>query len=99
MTLHRHDFPRSGFLLNLCGMPHLLLHSSLTISSKGKTIQEVPLRDLEQVTIASRGDTVSTDALASCIEFGIPMNFLTPAGRPYALVTSPELNFNVQKDS
>lgn len=68
----------------------------LTISSKGKIIQEVPLRDLEQVTIASRGVTVSTDALASCIEFGIPMNFLTTTGKPYALITSPELNGTVQ---
>jgi CRISPR-associated protein Cas1 len=67
----------------------------LTVSEKGKVLEEVPLRDLEQVTIASMGVSMSTDALAACIEFGVPVNFLTSAGKPYALVTSPELTGTV----
>lgn len=67
----------------------------LTVMEKGKLVEEVPLRDLEQVTLASMGIGFSTDALAACIEFGVPVNFLTSSGRPYAVVTSPELNGTV----
>lgn len=67
----------------------------LTVMEKGKLVEEVPLRDLEQVTLSSMGISFSTDALAACIEFGIPVNFLTSSGRPYAVITSPELNGTV----
>lgn len=67
----------------------------LMVSEKGKVLEEIPLRDLEQVTIASMGVSMSSDALAACIEFGVPVNFLTSAGKPYALVTSPELTGTV----
>lgn len=67
----------------------------LTVSEKGKVLEEVPLRDLKQVTIASMGVSLSADALAACIEFGVPINFLTSAGKPYALVSSPELTGTV----
>ncbi|HHY34166.1 MAG TPA: hypothetical protein GX510_00795 [Firmicutes bacterium] len=51
-------------------------------------IQEIPLGHLEQVTISSRGVTVSIGALTGCVELGIPVNFLTSSGKPYALASS-----------
>ena len=67
----------------------------LTVSEKGKLVQEVPLRDLEQVTVTSMGVSFSTDALAACIEFGVPVNFLNSSGKPYAMVSSPDLTGTV----
>lgn len=67
----------------------------LVVSQKGKVIEEVPFRDLKEVTIASSGVSISTDALAGCIEFGVTVNFLTSGGKPYAIVMSPELNGTV----
>ncbi len=67
----------------------------LVLSSKGKVIQEIPFRDLTEVTIASRGVSISTDAIEGCIEFGVPINFLSFSGKPYAMLTSPTLNATV----
>ena len=65
------------------------------MSVKGKVLAEYPLRDIEQVTIATKGVSVSSDALAACVEFGIPINFLTASGKPYAVISSPELTGTV----
>ncbi len=67
----------------------------LVVKEKGKTVLEVPFRDLEEVTIASNGVSISTDALAGCIEFGVPVHFLNSSGKPYALLASPVLNATV----
>lgn len=67
----------------------------LAIFEKGKVVEEHPLRDLSQVTIATMGVSLSTDALAACTEFGIQVNFLTSSGKPYAVVSSPELTGTV----
>ncbi len=67
----------------------------LVVSSKGKVVQEIPFRDLTQVTIASRGVSISTDAIEGCIEFGVPVNFLSFNGKPYAMLISPVLNATV----
>jgi CRISPR-associated protein Cas1 len=67
----------------------------LAIFEKGKVIEEYPLRDISQVTISTMGVSLSADALAACTEFGIPINFLTSAGKPYAVVSSPELTGTV----
>lgn len=67
----------------------------LVVSEKGKTVMEVPFRDLKEVTVASMGVSMSTDAIAGCIEFGVPVHFLNSSGKPYALVTSPTLNATV----
>lgn len=67
----------------------------LAIYEKGKIVEEYPLRDISQVTIAAMGVSVSADALLACTEFGIPINFITSAGKPYAVVSSPELTGTV----
>jgi CRISPR-associated protein Cas1 len=67
----------------------------LAIFEKGKVLEEHPLRDVSQVTIATMGVSLSADALLACTEFGIPINFLTSAGKPYAVVSSPELTGTV----
>ncbi len=54
-------------------------------------LTEIPLFDLEQVTIATSGVSLSSDAIYACVEHGVQINFLTGSGRPYAKVTSPTL--------
>lgn len=67
----------------------------LVVKEKGKIIQEVPLFKLRQVVIQSRGVSVSTDALQTCVENGVPIHFLTLNGTPYATLNSPHLTGTV----
>ncbi|MGO0122569.1 CRISPR-associated endonuclease Cas1 [Desulfothermobacter acidiphilus] len=67
----------------------------LVIKEQGKVVQEIPFRDISTLTIAARGVSLSTDMIHECIEHGIQINFLTPSGRPYAKVSSPQLSGTV----
>ncbi|MCL4423875.1 MAG: CRISPR-associated endonuclease Cas1 [Firmicutes bacterium] len=61
----------------------------LQIKEKGEVVREIPFFEVEQVTIAGSGVTLSTDAIYECIESGIQINFLTNTGKPYAKIMSP----------
>lgn len=63
----------------------------LVVRENGQVVAEVPFHDLEQVTVATPGASLSADAIYACVEHGIQINFLTSSGRPYAKVTSPVL--------
>lgn len=54
-------------------------------------VVEAPLMHLEAVLIASRGVSISADAVEACAERGIPVYFLTHTGTPYATLYSSQL--------
>lgn len=59
--------------------------SERVIYAKGKTVlAQAPLMHLERVVVASRGVSISADAIAACCEHGIPVFFLSSIGEPYA---------------
>ncbi len=67
----------------------------LVIKKGGKVLEEHPLMNLERLTIASMGISLSTDLLRDCTERGIMINFLSFGGKPYAMITSPHLTGTV----
>lgn len=67
----------------------------LVIKEQGKVIGEIPFQDVTCLTIASRGVSLSSDVVLECIQHGIQINFLTPSGKPYAKITSPQLSGTV----
>ncbi len=67
----------------------------LIVREKGAVVEEVPLRQLEQITIASGGVSLSSDLIRDCMELGIQINFLTGTGQPFAKLTSPNITGTV----
>ena len=65
------------------------------IKRNGKVESEHPLFDVEQITVASRGVSLSTDLIEECVSRGIQINFLDAGGEPYAKLTSPSLSATV----
>lgn len=71
---------------------HIGKHSERLQYTKGKTIlQQAPFMHLKQVIIASRGVSISADAIAECCERGIPIFFLSSIGTPVASLYAPGL--------
>jgi len=68
----------------------------LVIRKEKKVIQEVPLFDLEQVLITSRGVSISSDLIRECSERGVPIHFLSSTGEPYAQLFSAQLTGTVR---
>lgn len=67
----------------------------LLVREKGTVISETPFRDIEQITITTSGVSISTDVIRECTEYGIQIHFLTPSGKPYANLSSPNLTGTV----
>ncbi len=61
----------------------------------GDKVLDAPLLHLESVIIASRGVSISADAIAACTELGIPINFLDSQGTPFAALYSAGLTGTV----
>ncbi len=57
---------------------------------------ELPLFRIGEIIIASSGVSLSTDLIEECCERGIRLSFLTPGGRPIAMLSSPMLTATVQ---
>jgi CRISPR-associated protein Cas1 len=75
---------------------HIGKHSERLIYSKGKTtLAQAPLMHLQQVIVASRGVSISADAIAACCERGIPIFFLSSIGEPVASLYAPGLGGTV----
>lgn len=75
---------------------HIGKHSERLVYTKGKTVlAQAPLMHLQQVIIASRGVSISADAIAECCERGIPIFFLTSIGEPVASLYAPGLGGTV----
>lgn len=58
----------------------------LKVTQNGETLAQAPLLHLRSVTIASRGVSISSDALEACCERGIPVHFSSKQGRTYASI-------------
>jgi CRISPR-associated protein Cas1 len=56
---------------------------------------ELPLFRISEIVIASPGVSISTDLIEECCERGIRVSFLTPGGRPFAMLSSPMLTATV----
>lgn len=73
------------------------IHSERLQVRKGKEVTtEVPLMELDSVLIVARGVSISSDAIYECAEAGIPIHFITYAGKPYARIVSSALTGTVQ---
>lgn len=56
---------------------------------------ELPLFRISEIVVAAPGVSLSTDLIEACCERGIRLSFLTPSGRPYAMLSSPMLTATV----
>ena len=75
---------------------HIGKHSERLQYTKGKTVlQQAPLMHLKQIIIASRGVSISADAIAECCKHGIPIFFLSSIGEPIASLYAPGLGGTV----
>lgn len=73
---------------------HLGKHSERLQVARMKTnevLEEAPLLHLDTVVIASRGVSLSADAVEVCAERGIPIHFISGTGVPYASLYSAGL--------
>jgi CRISPR-associated protein Cas1 len=57
---------------------------------------ELPLFRIEEIVVASRGVSISSDLIESCCERGIRIAFLSSTGQPVAMLSSPMLTATVQ---
>jgi CRISPR-associated protein Cas1 len=56
---------------------------------------ELPLFRIGEIIIAAPGVSLSSDLIEACCERGIRLSFLTPGGRPFAMLSSPMLTATV----
>src|SRR5579859_2643265 len=71
--------------------------SERVLVRQGKSVcAQVPLMRLQEIIIASRGVSFSSDLLEELCERGIRVAYLTSSGKPFALVTSPMLTATVE---
>jgi len=71
--------------------------SDRLIVRKGKNLlYEFPFFRLSEVTVASRGITLSSDLILELCQRGVQVNFMQGTGRPYAKLSSPMLSATIQ---
>jgi len=71
--------------------------SERLVVRKDKTVvYQFPFFRIQEVVVASRGISISTDLLEELCIRGIRLNFWGAAGKPYALISSPYLNATIQ---
>ena len=68
---------------------------SVRYRGKEREKEEHALMDLDQIVIASRGVSLSSDLIEACTERGIEISFLSFSGKPYAKLNSPSLTATV----
>lgn len=56
---------------------------------------ELPLFRISEIIVTSTGVSISTDLIEECCERGIRLAFLTPGGKPIAMLSSPMLGATV----
>ena len=67
----------------------------LVIRQGKKTVYEFPLFRIQEVVIASKGVSISSDLVLELCQRGIRLSFMASNGRPYAMLTSPLLGATV----
>jgi CRISPR-associated protein Cas1 len=71
--------------------------SERLVVRQGKSVcAQVPFLRLQEVVIASRGVSLSSDLIEELCERGIRIGFESSTGKPFALVTSPMLTATVE---
>jgi CRISPR-associated protein Cas1 len=71
--------------------------SERVVVRQGKSVcAQVPLMRLQEIIVASRGVSFSSDLIQELCERGIRMACLTSGGKPFALITSPMLTATVE---
>ena len=68
----------------------------IVVRRKGEVCAQLPLIKLQELVIASRGVSLSSDLIEELCQRGIRIAFLSGGGRPFALLTSPLLNATVE---
>jgi CRISP-associated protein Cas1 len=68
----------------------------LVVKRKGEVIFERPFFDVERVIVSTEGATISAAAIHECVKNGIPMEFISYSGVPYASLVSPSLGGTVK---
>lgn len=67
----------------------------LIVKKSHKSIYEFPLFRINEIVVASRGISLSTDLIDEACKRGIRLSFLSSNGRPYAMISSPLLTATV----
>jgi len=71
--------------------------SERVVVRKGKSVcAQIPLMRLQEIIVASRGISFSSDLIEEMCERGIRIACLTSSGKPFALLTSPMLTATVE---
>jgi CRISPR-associated protein Cas1 len=71
--------------------------SERVVVRQGKEVcAQVPLMRLQEIIVASRGISFSSDLIGELCERGIRVAMLTSSGKPFALLTSPMLTATVE---
>lgn len=71
--------------------------SERVVVRKSKTVcAQVPMMRLQEIIVASRGVSFSSDLIEELCERGIRIAYLTSSGKPFALMTSPMLTATVE---
>lgn len=68
----------------------------LVVKRRGEVIFERPFFDVERVIVSTEGATISAAAIHECSRQGVPLEFLSYSGAPYASVISPNLGGTVK---
>lgn len=68
----------------------------VVVKQHGKACAQVPFMRLQEIIIASRGVSFSSDLLEELCGRGIRVGCLTGSGKPLALITSPMLTATVE---
>lgn len=68
----------------------------LRVTNKGELMHEVPFFKLRNLLITTRGVSLSSDVIYHCTEAGIPINFVSYTGKPYARIISSGLTGTVK---
>jgi CRISPR-associated protein Cas1 len=68
----------------------------LVVKRKGEVVLERPFFQIERVILATEGATVSAAAIHECVKHGIPVEFISYSGSPYATLISPSLGGTVK---
>lgn len=56
----------------------------LRVSLKQEVLQEVPLLNLEHLVLVGRGISISSDAVALCMEYGVAIDYVSDRDQPVA---------------
>jgi len=68
----------------------------LVVKRKGEVIFERPFFEVERVIVSTEGATVSAAAIHKCVKHGIPLEFISYSGVPYASLVSLSLGGTVK---